>query len=55
MKIITIDYAGKCGPDNGAVGMFFDARAFIENAPLSEEDKYLIAQGNAERIFKIKL
>ena len=32
-----------------------DARAFIENAPLSEEDKYLIAQGNAERIFKIKL
>ena len=32
-----------------------DARAFIENAPISEEDKYLISQGNAERLFKIKL
>ena len=32
-----------------------DARAFIENAPISDEDKYLISQGNAERLFKIKL
>ncbi|MBD5356822.1 MAG: amidohydrolase [Bacteroides sp.] len=32
-----------------------DARAFIENAPISKEEKFLISQGNAERLFKIKL
>ncbi|HVG38171.1 MAG TPA: amidohydrolase family protein [Pyrinomonadaceae bacterium] len=30
------------------------AVAFLENATLSEQERKLIAHGNAERIFKIK-
>ena len=30
-----------------------DARAFLENAPISPADKEKIAHGNAEKLFKL--
>jgi len=30
------------------------AREFLENAPISQQDKEKIAHGNAERLFRLK-